>query len=141
MNMDQGEKEDLEAAGFRFGDFGDFLGMDEAERNLVAFRADLGAAIRRLRTARGQTQARFAKAIGSSQPKVARMEIGAPEVSLDLMLRAYFAAGGQPTIELVAEPVASPEVARASRDESKLGEGPTGVVSASTRSQVSPRKN
>ena len=85
----------MEAAGFRFGDFGDFLGMDEAERNLVAFRADLGAAIRRLRTSRGQTQARFAKAINSSRAKVARMEIGTPEVSPDLMLRAYFAAGGR----------------------------------------------
>ena len=113
--MERGEREALEAAGFRFGDFGDFLGMDEAERNLVAFRADLGAAIRHLRTARGLTQARFAKTIGSTQPKVARMEIGAPEVSLDLMLRAYFAAGGQPTINLFAEPAAPPEVARSSR--------------------------
>jgi predicted XRE-type DNA-binding protein len=119
MNMDQGEKEALEAAGFRFGDFGDFLGMDEAERNLVAFRAELGAAIRRLRTARGQTQARLARAIGSSQPKVARMEIGAPEVSLDLMLRAYFAAEGRPTIELVAET----EVANLSREEPKPKKG------------------
>lgn len=108
--MDAEEERALEAAGFKFGDFADFLGMDDVERQQVAFRADLGAAIRRLRESLGQTQKDFGASIGFAQPKVARVEIGAPEVSLDLMLRAFFGAGGRLDYAFQSAPAARPEV-------------------------------
>ena len=39
------------------------------------------------------TQARDAKAIGSSQSRVARMEAGDPSVSLDLLVRSLLKLG------------------------------------------------
>ena len=92
--MSPDEKAALEASGFRVGDFAEFLGMDEAEAQITAHRADLGAAIRRIRLAAGRTQAGFGKSAGVSQAKLARIEVGAPEVSIDLMTRVYLAAGG-----------------------------------------------
>lgn len=82
--MNANEKKALEAAGFRIGNFDDFLEMDGPEAKLVAHRADLGAAIRRARIAAGLTQAAFAEFVGVSQPKLARIEIGAPEISTEI---------------------------------------------------------
>jgi DNA-binding XRE family transcriptional regulator len=96
--MNLGEKRALEEAGFRVGNFDEFLGMDESEARFVAHRADLGAAIRRIRITAGLTQVVFAKRVGVTQPKLARIEIGAPEISTDLMNKVYFKAGGSLSI-------------------------------------------
>jgi DNA-binding XRE family transcriptional regulator len=96
MNPD--EQRALEGAGYRFGNFDDFLGLDESEAKYVAYRADLGAAIRRIRVGAGLTQTAFAKRVEVTQPKLARIEIGAPEISTDLMTKVYFKAGGSLSI-------------------------------------------
>jgi transcriptional regulator with XRE-family HTH domain len=116
--MDPDKRKAMEEAGYRFGDFADFLGMDEVARKMTEFRADLGSAIRRIREARGETQAKFAQAIGSTQPKVARMEVAAPEVSLDLMLKALYLAGGVVRYEF------EPSVAEESLDQRTQGRIP-----------------
>jgi len=99
MTMKPNERKALEAAGFRVGNFDDFLEMDGPEAKEVALRADLGAAIRRGRVASGLTQAAFGKQVGVSQSKLARIEIGAPEVSLDLMTKVLLRSGGSLSIE------------------------------------------
>lgn len=93
--MDKHELEALEAAGFEVTTVAEFLGLTEVEEKLVEFRLKMSQGIRTRREAKGWTQKDLAKAIGSSQPRVAKIEAGSPDVSLDLMMRGYFATGGE----------------------------------------------
>jgi DNA-binding XRE family transcriptional regulator len=93
--MNRVEHEALEAAGWKFGDHGDFLGLSDAERQIVELRIRLSRGIREARERAGMTQADLAAAMKSTQPRVARIEAGGRGVSLDQMMRAYFAAGGK----------------------------------------------
>jgi DNA-binding XRE family transcriptional regulator len=93
--MDARKRKALEAAGFRIGDAGDFLGLTEEERRLVEVRLAVSRAVRRLREDRGLTQQQLAERLGSSQSRVAKIEAGAADVSLDLLFRSLFALGGR----------------------------------------------
>lgn len=93
----------LESAGFRVGDAEDFLGLSDAERRLVDLRLAVSRAVRELRQKAGVTQHQLAKALQSSQSRVAKIEAGASDVSLDLSFGALFAAGGGVS-DLVAAP-------------------------------------
>lgn len=86
----------LEKAGWRLGDARAFLGLDDAESAIVEMRVALAHALRHRRTARHMSQAALAKALGSSQSRVAKMEAGDPSVSLDLLLRSLVVAGSTP---------------------------------------------
>jgi predicted XRE-type DNA-binding protein len=92
--MEARKREALEAAGFRIGDAGDFLGLSDEERRLVDLRAALAMTVRLFREAGRMSQKELATRIGSSQSRVAKIEAAAPDVSLDLMFRGLFAAGG-----------------------------------------------
>jgi predicted XRE-type DNA-binding protein len=92
--MTDAQRQRLEADGWRFGNFNDFLGLTDAETKLVQIRVAAIQAIRRRRDEMGMTQAELAKVIGSSQPRVARALAGAPDVTLDLLLRMLFTVGG-----------------------------------------------
>ena len=87
----------LEAAGFRVGDAEDFLGLSEEERRLVKLRVAVCRAVRRVRMKHRLTQQQLAERLNSSQSRVAKIEAGASDVSLDLLLRGLFAAGGRLT--------------------------------------------
>jgi len=78
----------LEADGWRFGSADEFLGLTEVESRLVSARLGMSSAVRRRRVARRLTQTQLARALGSSQSRVAKLESGDPSVSLDLLLRA-----------------------------------------------------
>ncbi len=110
--MDEAEKKRLEAAGYWVGDFAEFLGLDDTERQIIELRVDLGIATRNLRAAQGLTQKALAKQIESSQSRVSKIEEADPQVSLDLMFRAFFALGGK-LADLVSHqaPATSPEAA------------------------------
>lgn len=87
-------KAKLESAGWRVGTAAEFVGMDDAEAKALQLRLDVAAAVRRLREALSLTQAQLAERIGSSQPRVANVEMASRGVSLDLAFRALFALGG-----------------------------------------------
>src|SRR5512138_3198508 len=70
-------------------------GMSEAEEALVETKRRMGAAVRALRLENQLSQADLAKLMGSTQPRVAKLENRDPEVSLDLQMRAAFAASGE----------------------------------------------
>jgi DNA-binding XRE family transcriptional regulator len=89
------KREALEAAGFKVGDYGDFLGLTDAERQIIELRVRLARQIREGREKAGMTQEALAKLIASTQPRVAKIEAAAKGVSLDQMWRAYFAVGGK----------------------------------------------
>lgn len=93
--MNDKKRKALEAAGYRVGDVSDFLGLSEEERALVELRAAVSAAVRDGRTKRNLTQAKLAELLQSSQSRVAKIEAGSSDVSLDLMFRSLFAVGGR----------------------------------------------
>jgi predicted XRE-type DNA-binding protein len=93
--MDARKRKALEAKGWKFGDAADFLGMTEEERQMLDARMELIMALRRLRAAKGMSQKELASRLKTSQPRVARIEQGAPDVSIDQLLRAYAAVGGR----------------------------------------------
>jgi predicted XRE-type DNA-binding protein len=85
----------LEAAGFRFGDTEDFLELSVEESGLVELRLTLCRTIRRLREKNHLTQQQLATKLKSSQSRVAKLEAGATDVSIDLLFRGLFAVGGK----------------------------------------------
>ena len=92
--MDPDKRKAIEAAGFRVGDAEDFLGLTEEERMLVELRVTLARAIRHRREQSNLSQKQVAAKIKSSQPRVAKIESAASDVSLDQMFRGLFAVGG-----------------------------------------------
>ena len=93
--MDRAMQKRLEAAGFRVGDAGDFLGLTEDERRLIELRLAVSRAVRQAREKASLTQQQLAAKMKSSQSRIAKIEAGEPEVTLDLSIRALFAAGGE----------------------------------------------
>ena len=91
--MDAKKRKRLEAAGWRVGDAADFLELSAEEAALVETRLAVSRALRQRRERQGVTQAQLAKKLRSSQSRVAKMEAGDPSISLDLLLRAFFATG------------------------------------------------
>ncbi len=91
--MDAKKRKRLEAAGWRVGSTTEFLDLSREEAALVETRLAVSGALRARRLARGLTQGALAKKLKSSQSRVAKLEAADPSVSLDLLLRAYFATG------------------------------------------------
>jgi hypothetical protein len=92
--MDRSKRKALEAAGFRIGNAEDFLQLTDEERSLVELKLAVSRAVRRLRQKQRLTQQRLAAKLKSSQSRVAKMEAGGGDVSLDLLFRGLFAVGG-----------------------------------------------
>jgi DNA-binding XRE family transcriptional regulator len=90
----------LEKLGGRVTTTQEFLELIDAEAAIVELRLELAAALRKHRVAAGLTQAELAKAIGSSQSRVAKMESGDPQASLESLVRAIVAAGGKPRLKV-----------------------------------------
>lgn len=103
--MDTSKRKRLEAAGWKVGSAGDFLGLSNEEETLVELKVALGSSLRRQRTRKRISQSSLAKQLGSSQSRVAKMEAGDRSVSLDLQIRALVALGA--TRKEVARAVAS----------------------------------
>ncbi len=93
--MDADKRKALEAAGWKFGDAADFLEMTDEERQLLDARVEMALAIPRLRARMNLSQKELASRLKTSQPRVAKIERAAPDVSLDQIFRAYAALGGR----------------------------------------------
>ena len=92
--MNDKKRKALESAGYRVGDAADFLGLTDEERALVDLRAAVSRAVHVQRKKRNLTQVKLAELLNSSQSRVAKIEAGSNDVSLDLMFRGLFAMGG-----------------------------------------------
>jgi len=90
--MSKTHRERLEKAGWKFGNAAEFLKLSDVEAALVEAKLALGDAVRALRQRGHLSQLDLARRMGSSQSRVAKLENHDPEVSLDLQLRAIFAA-------------------------------------------------
>ena len=91
MNKERERK--LREAGFEIGDYGDLLGLTDEDREYVELRLSLIRAVREKRKELKLSQAVFAKRIGSSQSRVAKMEAGDPTVSFDLIMTSLLKTG------------------------------------------------
>lgn len=85
----------LKAAGWKIFAPAGFLEMSDEERQLFAARIELANAIRKQRVLRQMTQKTLGDKLKTSQPRVARIERAAADVSLDQLVRALAAAGGR----------------------------------------------
>ncbi len=98
--MDAKKRKKLGQMGGRVTTAQEFLGLSDAEATLVELRLQLADGLRNRRTAAGLTQAQLAKAVGSSQSRIAKMEGGDPQASLESLVRALVAAGGKPKLKV-----------------------------------------
>jgi DNA-binding XRE family transcriptional regulator len=90
------KRKDLEASGWKVGTAEEFLSLTDAEAALVEMKLALSDGLRALRMEKGLRQADVARAIGSSQSRVAKMEAADPSVSMDLLVRTLLRLGGSP---------------------------------------------
>jgi predicted XRE-type DNA-binding protein len=93
--MDAKKRKAIEAAGWKVGDAADFLEMSVEERQLLDTRVALARAIRLQRESVKMSQRELGAKMKTSQPRVAKIERAAPDVSLDQLVRALAAAGGR----------------------------------------------
>lgn len=98
--MDAKKRKRLRNVGGRVTTVAEFLDLSEADEVVIELRLDLAAAVRKKRTAARRTQAALAKAIGSSQARVAKMEGGDPQASIESLVRALAALGARPRLKV-----------------------------------------
>jgi len=93
--MDAKKRSKMEKTSFRTTSVREFLGLREAESAIVELRLELADAVRERRVAAGLTQAQLAKAVGSSQTEIAKIEKADPKASLESMIEALVATGSR----------------------------------------------
>jgi transcriptional regulator with XRE-family HTH domain len=98
--MNKAQRERFQRAGWKVGTVGEFFDLTPAEEALIETKLRLGGLVRALRERSHLSQADLAKRIGSSQPRVAKIENHDPEVSLDLQMKAIFASRPSASREL-----------------------------------------
>jgi ribosome-binding protein aMBF1 (putative translation factor) len=95
--MDSRKRKKLEASGWRVGSATEFLDLSPEESALVDVKLSMGQLVRKARTRSHLSQQALAQRLRSSQSRVAKLEAGDAGVSLDLMMKAAFAAGAKRT--------------------------------------------
>ena len=91
--MKQSKIKKLRRAGFRVGTVQDFLQLSAGEMALIELKIRLIDRLKSARHSAGISQHQLAKLISSSQSRVAKMEAGSSDVSLDLICKSLFALG------------------------------------------------
>jgi len=95
--MDDRKRKRLEARGWKVGSAKDVLQLSDEEEAYIELRLKLAESLKARRVDKGLTQIQLAKAVQSSQSRVAKMEAGDPTVSLDLLVRSLLALGASNT--------------------------------------------
>jgi ribosome-binding protein aMBF1 (putative translation factor) len=91
--MDKKRQQQLEEKGFRVGSAADFLELSQEEEAYIDIRLDISNMVKGQRAKKGWTQQQLARAIGSSQSRIAKLEGGDPGISMDLMIKALLQLG------------------------------------------------
>src|SRR5215211_638325 len=93
--MDTKKRKKLEAAGWKVGSADEFLELTQEESALIDLKASLSTLVRSTRQLAKLSQEALANRLHSSQSRVAKLEAGDASVSLDLIVKAAFAAGAK----------------------------------------------
>ena len=88
--MDRKTKKKLEKGGWSVGDVQEFLNLSEEEMKLIDLRIRLGKFLKKQREKCGYTQTQLAKEINSSQSRIAKMENGSSNITIDSLLISLF---------------------------------------------------
>jgi DNA-binding XRE family transcriptional regulator len=91
--MRQSKRKVLAKKGWKTGSAKEFLELTDEEFAVIELKLALGNAVKQRRQKQRMTQTAFAKAISSSQSRVAKMEAGDPSVSLDLLVKSMLSLG------------------------------------------------
>jgi DNA-binding XRE family transcriptional regulator len=91
--MQQSKRKALAKKGWKTGSAKEFLELTDEELAVIELKIALGSAMKLRRQKQRLTQTAFAKAISSSQSRVAKMEAGDPSVSLDLLVKSMLSLG------------------------------------------------
>jgi DNA-binding XRE family transcriptional regulator len=91
--MRESKRKRLETKGWKVGTAREFLDLSREEEAYIELRLTLAEGLKQRRIKRRLTQVDLAKAVRSSQSRVAKMEAGDPSVSLDLLVRSLIALG------------------------------------------------
>jgi len=105
--MKKDKRARLEEAGWKVGDTAEFLELTREEAAFVELKVALASSLKKRRQARKWTQTQLANAIGSSQPRVAKMEVADASVSVDLLIKALLTMGA--TRRDLAKVIAAPK--------------------------------
>jgi DNA-binding XRE family transcriptional regulator len=91
--MNRAKQRKLEKAGFKVGTVQEFLELSDEEMAVIDLKIRLIEKLKAMRKSKSISQEELAKRIESSQSRIAKMESGSPDVSLDLICKALFALG------------------------------------------------
>jgi ribosome-binding protein aMBF1 (putative translation factor) len=91
--MREDKRKRLATKGWTTGSAAQFLGLSADEERYVELRLRLSEGLRQRRQQRQITQSALARALRSSQSRVAKMEMGDPLASLDQPVRSLLALG------------------------------------------------
>ena len=91
--MNSTKKKRLETKGWKIGTVAEFLRLTPEESAYVEMKLLLSKNLRERRMDKSLTQEQLARFLKSSQSRVAKMEIGDPSVSLDLLIRSLLILG------------------------------------------------
>ena len=91
--MRKSKQERLEKKGYRFSSTEEFLSLSDEELAVIDVKINLIQKLREVRRSAGVTQKQLAKLMKSSQSRVAMLENGASDVSLELICKALFILG------------------------------------------------
>jgi predicted XRE-type DNA-binding protein len=91
--MKNTKRQKIEAAGWKVGSTTDFLGLSKEEELLIDMKLALANKLKTRRQQRKLTQLEIAKRLGSSQSRIAKMEVADKSVSLDLLVRSLLCLG------------------------------------------------
>jgi DNA-binding XRE family transcriptional regulator len=100
MALTPKQKKALKAMGGRVTTVQEFLGLSDEDMAVIEARAALSAAVKKGRIEAGLTQAGLALRIGSTQSRVAKMEAGDPQASLEALMRALAATGYHASVKI-----------------------------------------
>ena len=95
--MKASKRKKLEADGWKVGSTAEFLELTDAEEMLVNMKLALAEHLRKLRQQQKLTQQQLAKQIGSSQSRVAKMEVADRSISMELLVRSLASLGATRT--------------------------------------------
>jgi len=91
--MDKRKQAKLKKKGWTVGTAADFLDLSAEESAYIEMKLALSEKLKARRIRKKLTQKQLAKAIESSQSRVAKMEAGDPTVSLDLLVKSLLVLG------------------------------------------------
>ncbi len=107
--MKKTKRKGLERAGYTITDTQKFLKLSDEEMAVIDLKISLVQKLKDVRKAAGVTQKQLAKLMKSSQSRVAMLESGSSDASLELICKALFTLGVSP--KEIGKTIASPSAA------------------------------